>query len=56
MKKIGLTALSVFMIFSFCFSQNKETKALLNSIDGQWSLDDNNNVTYQKVIEIPEFP
>lgn len=53
MKKLGLTFLAVLFAFDFCFGQNEDTKSLLASIQNQWSLDDNNNVTYQKVIEIP---
>lgn len=34
------------------FSQNKETKRMLSEIEGQWQLDDNNNITYKRVVEI----
>lgn len=50
MKKILLIILSIF-ITSFAFSQSaKEMKA---AIDGKWEVDDNNNVTFVKVIDIP---
>jgi hypothetical protein len=55
MKKLLL----LFAIFSFItfttFAQNQETKNMLASIEGQWSVDDHNYVTYQQVIELPKL-
>ena len=34
------------------FSQNKQTKRMLSEIEGQWQVDNNNNVTYNRVVEI----
>ena len=28
---------------------------MLKEIEGQWSLDDNGNVTYQRIVEVPEM-
>lgn len=35
------------------FSQNAEVKLMLKEIEDQWSVDDNGNITYQAVIEVP---
>ncbi len=45
--------MAVLIAFALCFGQNEKTKNLLSSIQNQWSLDDNNNVTYQKIVEVP---
>ena len=55
MRKLALPLIATCMVSTVAVSQSKETERLLNSIQGQWSLDNNNNVTYQKVIEIPEI-
>jgi hypothetical protein len=45
----------IIILFSFisvsAFSQSDETKKLLASIEGQWQLDENGNVTYQKIVD-----
>lgn len=33
--------------------QTKKTQALISEIEGQWSTDENKNLTYQKVVEMP---
>ncbi len=43
------------LISSVSFSQSAKTKDLLKEIEGQWSLDDNNNVTYTHIVEVPEL-
>jgi hypothetical protein len=32
-------------------AQNRQTRAMLNEIEGQWELDDNGNVTYVRIVE-----
>ena len=48
MKKITLLLL---LTITISFSQTKKTKKLLAEIEGQWKLDDNDNITYTKIIE-----
>jgi hypothetical protein len=48
MKKITLLLL---LTITISFSQTKKTKKLLAQIEGKWKLDDNNNITYIKIIE-----
>lgn len=36
-------------------AQNRVVRDLLESIEGQWQVDDNGNVTYERVIELPEL-
>jgi len=50
MKKITSLAI-IILIATFSFGQNAKTKSMLNEIEGQWSLDDNGNVTYTRVVE-----
>ena len=54
MKKITGLAILI-LIATFSFGQNAKTKSMLKEIDGQWSLDDNGNVTYSRVIEAPDL-
>lgn len=52
MKRIVL--ICALMIYGICsFGQGSEVKNMLKEIDGQWSLDDNGNVTYQRIVEVP---
>jgi hypothetical protein len=37
------------------FSQAKWAEDQLQSIEGQWSFDDNGNISYVKIVEIPEL-
>ena len=54
MKKTVFTfILIVSCIYSF--GQSAEVKKGLNEIDGKWSLDDNGNVTYQRIVEVPNM-
>lgn len=50
MKKI-ITIIAIIFLFSYSESQNKKTKELLKSIENEWTLDDNNNITYTNIIE-----
>lgn len=48
---------TVFFVIASCFysyGQNSEVSNMLKEIEGQWSLDDNNNVTYQRIVEVPD--
>ena len=54
MKKITFLAVLIF-ISSLSFGQNVKTKQMLNEIKGQWSLDDNGNVTYIRVVEASDL-
>lgn len=54
MKRI--VVICALMISGICtFGQSSEVKNMLKEIDGQWSLDDNGNVTYQRIVEVPEM-
>jgi len=49
---------TVFFVIASCFysyGQNSEVSNMLKEIEGQWSLDDNNNVTYQRIVEVPDI-
>jgi Domain of unknown function (DUF4468) with TBP-like fold len=50
MKKIILLVL-VCITFSSSYSQSKKTKKLLAEIEGTWEKDENDNITYTKLIE-----
>lgn len=54
MKRI-LLLLVLATLCNFTYGQNSEVKAMLQEIEGQWSLDDNGNVTYQKIIPVPNL-
>ena len=54
MKKITVLLL-LTLVTSVTYSQNKKTKKILDEIEGQWSLDDNGNVSYTRIIEVPEI-
>jgi len=51
MKK-SILFLAFMLISTFAFSQSGETKKLLSEIEKEWSVDDNGNVTYVRVIEL----
>jgi hypothetical protein len=46
---------SMVVLFSFIsvstFSQSDYTKGLLKSVEGLWKVDENGNVTFQKVVD-----
>jgi hypothetical protein len=49
-------SLLILIISCVCaIGQNSQVKELLKSIEGKWSLDDNRNVTYQRIMEVPEM-
>jgi hypothetical protein len=51
-------SISVLILIAFCIAahgQSMEVKRMLQEIEGQWQLDDNNNVTYQRIVEVPEI-
>lgn len=54
MKRIFFFLILAFSL-TISFGQDGATKKLLQEIEGQWSLDDNGNVTYVKVIEVAEL-
>lgn len=48
----------ILILSSICFcssGQNKDTKKMLSEIEGKWAIDDNGNVTYQRIIEVPDM-
>lgn len=49
------TLLILILISTFSFGQNAKTKGMLKEIYGQWSLDDNGNVTYVQVVDAPDL-
>ncbi|QII69991.1 DUF4468 domain-containing protein [Apibacter sp. B3706] len=51
MKKIFL----VLFILIYTFSFGQSAKEMLKEIQGKWSLDDNNNVTVVRIIEVPNM-
>jgi hypothetical protein len=46
------------IILIFCslatpsFSQNRETREMLSEIEGEWKLDNNDNLTYERIISV----
>lgn len=45
--------LAILMLVSVTTTaQTKKTKKMLESIEGQWSLDDSGNITYQRILEL----
>jgi hypothetical protein len=51
MKRIA--AIFVFMFSCIlAFGQNSEVLGMLKEIEGKWSLDENGNVTYQRIVEV----
>jgi len=54
MKRI-LPVFILVLISIYSNGQNAETKKLLSEIEGQWAVDDNGNVTYQRIVEVPEL-
>jgi hypothetical protein len=54
MKKIT-SVIILILISSMSFAQNGATKKMLAEIEGQWQLDDNGNVTYTRIVEVPEI-
>lgn len=54
MKKTTLSILTIFFLsITISLGQNAKARQMLKEIEGQWSLDDNGNVTYTKVVEAP---
>ena len=52
------TTVTVFVLIFSClcsYGQSSEVKNMLKEIEGQWSLDDNGNVTYQRIVEVPDM-
>jgi hypothetical protein len=46
----------IFVLLCICSNgQNSETKNKLTEIEGKWAVDDNGNVTYQRIVEVPEM-
>jgi len=45
------------LIFSalFAFGQSKDVKSMLSEIEGQWKLDENGNITYQRIVEVADM-
>ena len=54
MKKIAIL-LMLTLVTSVTYGQNKKTKKMLAEIEGQWSLDDNGNFSYTRIVEVPEI-
>ena len=54
MKKT-LSVIILVITCIFTYGQSSEVKKMLQEIEGQWSLDDNGNVTYQRIVEVPEM-
>ena len=49
---------TVFVLIISClcsYGQSSEVKNMLKEIEGQWSIDDNGNVTYQRIVEVPDM-
>lgn len=58
MRSVLLILMSIILSCSTLFSQSKRDKniqKILSEIEGTYQLDDNNNVTYVKIIEAPEL-
>lgn len=56
MKMKRIVPVLIFVISCiFTYGQNSEVNKMLQEIEGQWSLDDNGNVTYQRIVEATEI-
>ena len=55
MKKLLLFFVVLSIGINNVNAQSKKAKAMLSEIEGKWSLDDNNNLTYVRVIESPNM-
>jgi hypothetical protein len=53
MKKVIVICALMIVVFG-SFGQNYVVRNMLKEIDGQWSLDENSNVTYQRIVEVSE--
>lgn len=57
MKLLHPVCLVIFVMAFFqanqVAAQNRVVRNLLESIEGQWQVDDNGNVTYERVVEVP---
>ena len=54
MKKT-LSVIILVITSVFTYGQSSEVRRMLQEIEGQWLLDDNGNVTYQRIVEVPEM-
>jgi len=52
MKKLIVIIVSILIPLG-SFSQSEKVKEMINEINSQWSLDENGNVTYVEIIEVP---
>ena len=50
-----MIVLLVTLVTSVTYSQNRKTKKMLAEIEGKWNLDENGNVSYTRIIEVPEI-
>lgn len=54
MKKITIL-LMLTLVTYMTYGQNKKAKKMLAEIEGKWSLDDNENLSYTRIVEVPEI-
>jgi hypothetical protein len=54
MKKIVIL-IFLLLTSTYSFAQSAKTKSLLKEIQGQWQLDNNGNVTYTRIIQVPKL-
>jgi len=54
MKKILFILVLIFSAL-FAFGQSKDVKYMLSGIEGQWKLDENGNITYQRIVEVADM-
>lgn len=50
-----VASMALFTHINELNAQNRVVRDLLKSIEGQWQVDENGNVTYERVIEVPEL-
>lgn len=55
MKKLLLAISLLLFLGASANSQSKKVKLMLHEIEGQWSLDESGNLTYTRIIEVPEL-
>lgn len=53
MKNLTLAIAVIFCFATLANGQSRKTQALLDSIQGQYQVDDNQNLTYSRVVECP---
>lgn len=52
MKKLLFVVLSLFLLHSVINAQSKKAQEMLQSIEGEYEIDDNGNVSFVKIVDV----